>query len=882
VCLALGVVSSLYTARTLKFETSSVQLLPPHQLYVQRFKENLRNFGELNDIVVVVEAPNVERAKVYADRLAAEIRKLPEAGRVAYRVDPALFTGQALLYLSPERLTELHDKLIEHRRFIERYAAQPTLAGLLEGVSEEIARRFALGFIDLDLGLDDGGPKKLDPGFIDTLLSIITEGMDGALPPSPWQRVFTAAGDEARAGYFVSADDKLLFILVEARRDASNFKDNEHFIAAIRRSIGALHTEFTDVEAGVTGTPALSNDEMLTAFRDSTGATLLAFGLTLAFLILVFRRVVAPLVMLGVLMVSLAWSLGIIAATVGHLTVFSVMFISLLIGIGIDYGIYVFFRYEEEMGLGRMPRRAFAVTASQTGPGVLFGALTAAGTFGVLALTEFRGIQEFGFIAGTAILVAFVSMVTFFPAVVVVMHRHARWRIDHSESASRSVRNRVPVLARLSRHPVPILLVAVLLTAGSLTGIPALHFDYNRLNLQAKGTESVRWERRIMESRRSGFAALTTAHSLAELRQKHEDFSRLPTVSDVVSVLKLIPADQDVKIATIHDFAPLVSRLHFGAASGVDAAAMRRALESLHLRLALGAREADPGPTADTLASARDRAQALLARLQGASPEVMGRLAQIQTVLRDDFIAKLDRLKENLAPRPVTVGELPVELKRKFIGADGRLLMQIYPAINTWEREGARVFVNELRTIDPGVTGSPVISYEASRLMEAAYVHGTLYAALLVAVLAAVVLRRLLDVLLALTPLALGTLWTIGFMHVFGLSFNLANVWGLPLLIGTGAEYGINVMLRYREQLADGSTALPRSTVLAVLLNGLTTMAGFGGLMVARHQGIFGLGLILTVGALASLVSALVVLPVLLRLLVPAASARRQAVPAPG
>jgi len=89
-------------------------------------------------------------------------------------------------------------------------------------------------------------------------------------------------------------------------------------------------------------------------------------------------------------------------------------------------------------------------------------------------------------------------------------------------------------------------------------------------------------------------------------------------------------------------------------------------------------------------------------------------------------------------------------------------------------------------------------------------------------------------------------------------------------------------MLRYREQIADGSTTLPRSTVLAVLLNGLTTMAGFGGLMVARHQGIFGLGLILTVGGLASLVSALVVLPVLLRLLVPAASARRQSLPAAG
>jgi len=143
-------------------------------------------------------------------------------------------------------------------------------------------------------------------------------------------------------------------------------------------------------------------------------------------------------------------------------------------------------------------------------------------------------------------------------------------------------------------------------------------------------------------------------------------------------------------------------------------------------------------------------------------------------------------------------------------------------------------------------------------------------------------LRRAVDIGLSLIPLALGTVWTIGFMRVFGLSFNLANVWALPLLIGTGAEYGINVILRYRERVGDGHATLPRSLVKAVLMNGLTTMSGFGGLMVARHQGIFGLGLILTVGAAASLAASLVVLPVLLRLLVPVGSVRRDSVLSPG
>jgi predicted RND superfamily exporter protein len=57
-----------------------------------------------------------------------------------------------------------------------------------------------------------------------------------------------------------------------------------------------------------------------------------------------------------------------------------------------------------------------------------------------------------------------------------------------------------------------------------------------------------------------------------------------------------------------------------------------------------------------------------------------------------------------------------------------------------------------------------------------------------------------------------------------------------------------------------------RSTIMGVLVAGLTTIAGFGGLMLADHRGIYGLGLLLTLGTTASLIASLIVLPVLLRL----------------
>lgn len=76
-------------------------------------------------------------------------------------------------------------------------------------------------------------------------------------------------------------------------------------------------------------------------------------------------------------------------------------------------------------------------------------------------------------------------------------------------------------------------------------------------------------------------------------------------------------------------------------------------------------------------------------------------------------------------------------------------------------------------------------------------------------------------------------------------------------------------MLSYLEGREEGGPLVARSAVTGVFLNGLTTMVGFGSLMVAHHQGIFGLGLLLTLGAAARLVASLVVLPALLRFLAP-------------
>src|SRR5207249_6182560 len=83
--------------------------------------------------------------------------------------------------------------------------------------------------------------------------------------------------------------------------------------------------------------------------------------------------------------------------------------------------------------------------------------------------------------------------------------------------------------------------------------------------------------------------------------------------------------------------------------------------------------------------------------------------------------------------------------------------------------------------------------------MERSYQYGTVYAIVLVSFVTALMLRRPREILLALLPLALGMLWTFGLMYFFDLTFNMGNVFGLPLILGAAAEYGLNIVLRYME-----------------------------------------------------------------------------------
>ncbi|MBF8280224.1 MAG: putative Protein export rane protein, SecD/SecF family, partial [candidate division NC10 bacterium] len=348
----------------------------------------------------------------------------------------------------------------------------------------------------------------------------------------PWSRFFVENDDSGdRDGYLWSEDRRLLFVLATVQGDPDSFIRFRKPIEGIRKEILTLRGQFPGVKAGVTGDPALEYDEVTAAQRDSGLATIISLVGVVLLVVLVFRGVVRPLMGAIALVMGVCWAFGFAAATVGHLNMLSVVLAPMLIGIGMDYGIHLLARYEEERGGGYSIREALERAFEGAGPGILHAALTTAVALFTLLLTKISALQELGFVTGSGLLLTLISTFMVLPPLLLLWDR----RQIKVPVVSRSLSLRPPAfLEAWYRRPRTVLAISGLATAIALYAMSGVRFDGNVLRLQAEGTESVTWEMKIIKnSERSTSYGVILAKNLEEVREKSRALEALPSISKV-------------------------------------------------------------------------------------------------------------------------------------------------------------------------------------------------------------------------------------------------------------------------------------------------------------------------------------------------------------
>jgi len=868
--LLLCAASIFVTVKRLGLETGQLDLISPKHPLI-RLNEELRPFRGRDAFTVVVEAPSPRQAVAFIQDLASRLRNQPQYFKeVFYRIDPSTFRPWALLYLSAEDLRRLADRLREHRSLLRGLMEEPTLERFLKLVNQEMARRMIGGFFTDFLKEEevhqDEKSDPMDLRFLMRVLEDLGDSMRGrGVYRSPWPLLLGEDHwDPELEGYVWIQGKRYLLATVTPRHEKETFNKARLSLERLRSSIQEVLRDHPGLEVGVTGQEALKTDEMTVALGDMQVATWMALGAICLLMILFLRTVRRPLIEMISLAVGMTWTFGWTALTVGHLNILSMVFAPLLSGLGVDYGIHWFSRFEEEeQRVQGGIREVIERVTERSGPGILLAGLTAALSFLPLVLTGFKGLVELGMITGMGVLFTLLADFTVLPALSLLMAGRRQSRTTPTTRGKTDLFRLTPKTSRC------ILAAAVIFCALSIWGSRWVHFDLNPLHLQAKDAESVIWETKLLRgSKRSVIYASLLSPNRTDVLEKTRKLEELPTVAEVQSAFSLLPKGQEPKLAILKGLRGLFPPPTQGLEGPPhdpqpDVPALKETLSRIlfKMREEEAGRWGAGGPLREQMAEVRLLIKELLPRLEESPGDLSG-LREYERRFREDLVRMLEILREGIDSRPMTVDDLPPLIKDRYI-QDGKYLIRVYPKEFIWDREPLNRFVRDIRTVDPMAAGDPVTLHDFTFAFRQACIKASLYALTAIGLLLLVTFRSILSTLLALLPLLLGTLWTVGLMGLVGIHFNLANSIFIPLIVGAGVEYGVIILSRWREGRMEPGR-LPLSTAKGVILAALTTTVGFGSLMISRHQGIFSLGFLAFSGSLCVLVAAVAVLPALL------------------
>jgi uncharacterized protein len=872
VSLLLALVSVLYTRHSMEYLTGRDDLMPKNRQFFLNNAAYNREFGGPDEIVVVMESGDREQATLFGERLESLLRK--EKGRFSDIFFPGglpFFRKNGLLFMPLADIKALKKNLLMAQPVLKALSASPSVQTLFTYLTSEI---------DGWLAGDRSSPREQERlARITFMLEKLDIGFSsfgkGGLSNLSLEGFFLGSGSDdsafARAG-------RMQILTVTPVEKSGSFVPAEEAIATVRRVIESLKklTEFKGVTVGLTGVPVLEHEEMITSQKDITLATVVSLILTVVLLLIAFRGLATMLAAMISLGVAICLSFGFATLAVGHLNILSMVFAIMLIGIGIEYGIQVVLRYKEELALGMDEEAAIGQGLNRNIWAIVMAAATVAAAFLTFVATDFKGISELGIIAGGGVAICVLVTFTVLPALLVVMARRkaARGTGRGARGCSTPVASaKRPVSGRtlLFGYPKTVLLVTAFLCLASLYPVSRIGFDYNLMNLQAKGLESVTYAYKLMRSsENSGYFAVTMANTKEEVRDKTKRLEALPEVDHVVSLLTFIPDQQKEKLAELAELrrelgdvkpAPYEEDLKVMELPTVFEN-FRNSVEKL-TKLLAAEKRSESKPAGKFLATLDSFFKSLE---KEKDTNAVGMLRDFQGGMFASLPQKIGMLKETLDAAEVTEADIPQELRKRFVGKSGKFALQIAPKKEIFDREPLEAYLKGVRSVAPAAAGEPVMVYESMTIMRDSYESAFLYAFIAIVAILLLAFRSVVFALIGLVPLVVGLLFMVAGMWLCGISFNSANIIVLPLILGIAVDSGIYIINRFRREDETAVEVVTRSTGLGVIYNTLTIMASFGALMVAHHQGVFSIGAVMSLGMIACQFAFILVLPAILTL----------------
>ncbi|MFL6538332.1 MAG: MMPL family transporter [Chthoniobacterales bacterium] len=785
--ICAGSVAVLITR--MRLDTEVLNLLPSGFESVEGLKIYNRDFAQVRELTfaLVCEPADVDKLEEFAPQFARRLREQPWCKR--------LLASSPME--TPDGMRDLQAIALPLVLNLEPTAFDETIATLQPDKIRERLHR-------LREQVEAGSPRaQMELGF--DPLGIITP----ALKPF----ASNAAMDEDQP---LTSPDRTMrvFLLVTNQPGISAF-DCQKLMRDVNafRNIATQGWDGGPLQVLVTGRSAYVGEISLSMRHDIVITLLGSMFLVSAVFYFGFRRWI-PLLGMGVsllLCCLIALACGLLIF--GELNMVTVGFCAILIGLGVDFAILVFGRYQQARDDGEDHTSAVATSVRNLGRAVFFGALTTAVGFLALLLAGSAGFTQLGVLIALGIAFAAIFMLSVF---FLFLPRNARppRRDILFDAVKRYVRWTVARPAPMLWIATPILLA---LSALAVLPRPSLIFDVSTSSMEPKRSNAGYALKTIMQKMPTRWEPVVGIIRAQNAQQLHDAWERVAAHWQELQDKHAIKGFSTPAALAMSPARERQNRERLGQLNIPD---VRNALE--------GSIQAE-GFSHDTF----NPAFALLDELQGAA-YLSVRLPDWRTLLPQSSSWWF--------------------LVERYFAHDPLLTAGFVTTNHAIETQAQKRMISR----DLPVAGVPMIlsgwSFTLTDLVPWSR-HQLIVISALMAVFDATLLavlyrdRRLWLIQLATLAMSVGAM--IATMKLLALPLNLLNVLAFRLVLAIGVDYGIYVLLVWqRARRLDHDVA---GVVKPVILAALTAICGFGSLGAANNPTLAGLGYACAIGLFWSL-----------------------------
>lgn len=884
---------ALYSIRDLPIKESMLDLLPKNDPLIEQFKRRLPEIQQSDLLVILLQleqAPvdleeGIQRLQPVADQTVLRLLLHPQILSADYRLDPKIVAFQKLAtdQSQLEQIQSAIGALQQGSQDLPSLLTQKDFAKQYEDIAGQI--------VDLFQTLSEG--QKFETGLVtelfDTLQSYNAQLIQalGQLQPQLTQTQETIDkllhilhGLEQELNKTVldiSPDGRSLRIVAQPSQPSYvSLNFNKQIVQIAQQTLDALLPPAGGIKPYVAGSYSFTAESNRALQLDMFYTTLISIaGIMLVFL-LTYRGILYPMLIIIPLSMATVWMTAWAKYVFGGFNLVTSLLPALILGVGINYGIFFLGRFFEARQEGKGLNAALHETILHKGDALLTSAMTTGIVFFILMMSQAQGLYEMGLVAGFGVLACVMLTLFVLPALIVVSHLALRRQLRRPAG----YRWGLSWLVRwVMRGRWAVILLFVLATGSLLGPASTVRIQFVSTELMVSGLPTQIARQVIVEAgfpEEAGDFFLFFLPSQDKAQRLEETLRSMHLVVDVRSVrdywaqtaaLQNLDLDQPFQQGE-----SLITNL---LSSLGNKAVLSEQLGQMGNELRYWKERATPYGLHDVVELLNGLITQLVDIESGLNRMDLNQL-QSQLIQLQNALHSLRDLSGRMLVLPKTIDDflkaLPEDLRSRFITQENEYIVYVQVAKEIYLEGNYERFAQVVNPITENYVGLPMVQHQLELAMEKDFWLSTLGS------LALIILTLFIDFssyrmrsapFFVLLPLFVGYAWMLGGMGLLKVAFNLSNMVISPLLIGMGADNGIHLLHRYLERSGDlqRRQRLQRATetmAMPIVVASLATIASFGSLLFASTPGLQALGKSAVIGVGSVALCSLTLLPAVL------------------